>query len=627
MEGVLQYLEAVTPQHLSNHPDIFADGTSTQPTCYVLQNHHAMAPPAIRGGLRQRAGRGRRCGPESSVNNTLVHNGTLSSVHNFRVSLSGEATVVSKRRSVIARRYDVASTCLVVESFECTTEHAPTIFRIVAVSGSAAPSALLGRYGQYLTATGAAEETESPATLASRAATLCSNLFTSSIPLLASGTEGLQLGVETDEWSPSLAHSSGGLTASDRRSLYNSNPSMAEADDGVVVRELNFSENPISPLRTTNRRQHQDPASDLRSSIEHQPPVSAFHQIFLDLESAEVASSTAVPDHTTGAEGRAFSSYCVSNERSLDRYNGTSSNFVNKAYWFQLAFDDMVERNSIYYQNYENGWKNWSVGPLKSMERPVIVNSMDEVAAFLHISPAAFFAGVAILDHYLASVAEPDADNVRPNNFRCLVIACPFIASKLLDFRSPTMTRVIESLGLQVDPSVICGAEVAILTSLEFMVHPLTAHDAIDFLQHLPIVVGGKEGGMYCHQALHASIATTSAFLLDCAVRGYIVLRYTAFEVAYAAYTLSCQTAGVTTHPHLRVLLSRVHKGISIVDDHQSEIRERECMHTLRLMLSGYGLGGGNDTPAELPRIVRERHAPELLHQLHSYLIHTSCAN
>ena len=132
---------------------------------------------------------------------------------------------------------------------------------------------------------------------------------------------------------------------------------------------------------------------------------------------------------------------------------------------------------------------------------------------------------------------------------------------------------------------------------------------------------------MYCHQALHASIATTSAFLLDCAVRGYIVLRYTAFEVAYAAYTLSCQTAGVTTHPHLRVLLSRAHKGISIVDDHQSEIRERECMHTLRLMLSGYGLGGGNDTPAELPRIVRERHAPELLHQLHSYLLHTSCAN
>eukprot|EP00758_Cryptobia_borreli_P012431 Tbor_TRINITY_DN5747_c4_g1::TRINITY_DN5747_c4_g1_i1::g.20146::m.20146 len=180
-----------------------------------------------------------------------------------------------------------------------------------------------------------------------------------------------------------------------------------------------------------------------------------------------------------------------SRRKLLDSQNGTNSSYKDKPLWFQIALEDMSERCAVYSQNdMVEGWQNWRIGPLAHIERSVIVNSIDEVCSFLLVSRQTFFASVALLDQYMAAVTPtgPQCPLLDPDSYRMVVVTLVYIASKIHDVSPPHIHKVIESLGLQVRPDVICATEIHILTNLNFMVHPLTLYDVMHYLNQLPIL-------------------------------------------------------------------------------------------------------------------------------------------
>ena len=220
-------------------------------------------------------------------------------------------------------------------------------------------------------------------------------------------------------------------------------------------------------------------------------------------------------------------------------YDGTSPFWTQKPFWFQTVMADHVQRTVDYGRGAAAaGWKRWRVGPLQSVERSVIVNSVDEVCSFLRVSRAGFFASVALLDTFLnvceapahrrfdaarfrhnlvasggsssaaAAVAEidplavddsddsvsftadfshPNADLLDANNFRCLIIAAVYVAAKLHDVQPPHVRRVIEALGVPVTTDALCQTELRLISTLHFCTHPLTLPDVTAYFAHFPL--------------------------------------------------------------------------------------------------------------------------------------------
>ena len=159
------------------------------------------------------------------------------------------------------------------------------------------------------------------------------------------------------------------------------------------------------------------------------------------------------------------------------------------------------------------------------------------------------------------------------------------------------------------------------------MVHPLTVHDVMDFLQHMPIVVDGPPG-MNCYEDSHSFIGFAMMLMLDCAVRSPVVLAFSAFEVAFVVYGIACAAAGVRCHPGLGEMLLQVQTALGEECRANGGERMVRCEEMLREAMGAFGVGVGHDTTPNLPRIMAGRYQAAMnvhvLERVSAHLVQTA---